>query len=193
MHWPAKADNITPLTTIMATYFSKEGHAYYKGKLSELQRRAQSTGKEVGEEAGPNCDWHDNFGFEDARRRFELDSRRVKELSDSIREGRIVEAVEQSVRVAIGNTVQFLEDEDNEREVTIGAWGESSPDDGLVSYESPIGRALIGTEVGDTKTVSLGGKAKSIEVTEIFPPSHKYNRLIQKLFAEVEVGGQEPI
>lgn len=168
----------------MTKYFSQEGLNHFKGKLEDLQKKAKGTGKEVGAEAGDNCDWHDNFGFEDARRRFELDSKRVKELSDSLRDAKVVEAVEQSVRVAIGNTVQFLEDEEAKKEITIGAWGESNPSSGLVSYESPLGRALLGAEVGDVKTANIGGKMKSLEITDILPPSHKYSDLVREVFAE---------
>lgn len=168
----------------MPNYFSKEGLSYFQGKLGELQKKAQGSGKEVGEEAGPNCDWHDNFGFEEARRRLEMDSKRVQELTESLRDVQIVEAVEQSVRVAIGNTVGYLEDDEFEKEVTIGAWGESNPSTGLITYQSPLGKALLGARIGDVKTANLGGKTKNLEVTDIMPPSSKYKDLVKEVFAE---------
>lgn len=168
----------------MAKYFSSEGLSFYHARLEDLKQIAKGTGKEIGEEAGMNCDWHDNFGFEDAQRRFELDSRRANELSTALGEAQVVEAVEQSVRVAIGNTVQILEDDTTEKEVTVGAWGESSPEHGLVSYESPLGKTLIGAEVGDSRTINIGGKTRTIEIIEIFPPSHKYRGLVKTIFTD---------
>ncbi len=166
----------------MAKYFSQEGLTYHQEKLTGLQKQAQTTGQQIGEEAGMNCDWHDNFGFEEARRQFELDSQRVTELSRTIAEGQIIETIEQNIRTSIGNTIKILEDDTVEREVTIGAWGESDPQNGLVSYESPLGKALIGAEVGDIKTMNIGGKTRIIEILEIFPPSYKYKGLIKILF-----------
>lgn len=168
----------------MPNYFSREGFSHFQDKLGELQKKAQGTGKEVGAEAGVNCDWHDNFGFEDARRRLEMDSQRVKELTDSLRDAQVVEAVEQSVRVAIGNTVGYLEDDEVEKEVTIGAWGESNPSAGLITYQSPLGKALLGAGVGDVRAANLGGKTKNLEITAIIPPSHKYRDLVREIFAE---------
>lgn len=168
----------------MTNYFSKEGFTHFQGKLGELQKKAQGTGKEVGAEAGVNCDWHDNFGFEDARRRLEMDSKRVQELTASLSDAQIVDAVEQSVRVAIGNTVGYLEDDEFEKEVTIGAWGESNPSAGLITYQSPLGKALLGARIGDTRTANLGGKTKNLEVTDIMPPSSKYRDLVKAVFEE---------
>lgn len=168
----------------MPNYFSREGFTHFKDKLSKLQQKAQATGKEVGAEAGVNCDWHDNFGFEDARRRLEMDSKRVKELQDSLRDAQVVEAVEQSVKVAIGNTVGYLENDELEKEVTIGAWGESNPTSGLISYQSPLGKTLLGASKDDVKTINLGGEVKNLEVTDIMPPSYKYRDLVREVFAE---------
>jgi transcription elongation factor GreA len=70
-----------------------------------------------------------------------------------------------------GNTVKFggtvhLVDEDTEEEKTYQIVGdfEANVEEGKISISSPIARALIGKEVGDSVEVNTPGGGKSYEV-----------------------------
>lgn len=172
------------MTEQKRNYFSREGMEYYTTVLADLRARATAHGKEVGEEAGINCDWHDNFGFEEARRNLEKASRRAMDLQNALSSSEIIQIIEQSVRVAIGSTIVVGDDNGDGKEYTIGAWGESDPKNGLVSYTAPVARALIGKKVGDTGKYKAEGTEKELEVVDIHPASYKYRQLIANLFAK---------
>lgn len=161
--------------------FSKEGYAYYRKKIAASRGEIADSGKNVGEAAGENCDWHDNFAFDDAMRKLEMVSIRAVDLQRSLDGAEVIDVIEQSVRVAIGNTVEIEFDDGGKREITIGAWGESDPLKGLISYSAPLARAVIGKKEGDE-----GRLKKVFTINKIHPASYKYRELIRALFADMD-------
>jgi transcription elongation factor GreA len=59
-------------------------------------------------------------------------------------------------------------DSGDQRVFSIFGAEESDIEKGWISYETPIGKALIGKEVGDIAKVALPGGAREYEVVEIF-------------------------
>ena len=174
--------------------FTQQGLDYQKARLRKFKEAAREAGNRAGAEAGMNCDWHDNPAYDEAKADLEKYSRRAKDLESEMSGANVVEVLEQDVRVRVGNTVGYLDIEtDDEKQVTIGAWGESDANMGLVSYTSPLAKALIGAEEGDERVMRVEGKGKStkLEVLEIFPPSYKYHELIQRLLASIDDNGSE--
>ncbi|WP_125711621.1 transcription elongation factor GreA [Companilactobacillus kedongensis] len=55
--------------------------------------------------------------------------------------------------VSVGKKVTVQEDDDDPEEYIIVGSAESDPDDGKISNDSPIAKALIGKHVGDVVTV----------------------------------------
>ena len=164
-------------------YFTQASWERRQAKITELQREVAEAGTLVGEEAGINCDWHDNFGFEEAQRQLEQKSRRLKDLVDATLGRKIIEVVEQNEIVAIGTTVRLIlvekaTQEETTKIITIGAFGESLPNKNLVSYTAPIVRKVLGKEDGDeAEDVQVGGKIFDIIIDEIHPPSYRYNEI----------------
>ncbi len=68
-------------------------------------------------------------------------------------------------RVVFGATVE-LEEQDSGEQVTYQIVGEDEADlkKGLINVGSPIGRALIGKEEGDTAEVQAPGGARHYEI-----------------------------
>lgn len=164
----------------MPYLFTRKSREKYLKKIQKQQNAVKEIGKEMGAEAGISCDWHDNFGYEDARRRLELESRRLKEMSDILNSASIVEIEEQSERVQIGSTVLFHWDNE-EKELTIGGYDETEPQLGLVSYQAPIGAILFNCSVDDFLTANINGRDVEIEIINILPPSYKYNKITERL------------
>jgi transcription elongation GreA/GreB family factor len=161
-------------------YYTKKGLDLKERKIKAQEAKVRAIGKEAGDEAGLNCDWHDNFGYEDAKRRLEMESALLAKLREEISGSRVIEVEEQNERIGIGVTVKFALNGD-EKEITVGAFGESDPTNGLVSYTSPLGRVLLRMEAGDSKIADIAGRKTEIEILEIRPPSHLYHRLIDAL------------
>ena len=139
----------------MKIYFSQKGLALFAEQVRAQEEKVRAVGVEVGAEAGPSCDWHDNFGYEDARRRMDQEAKRLSEMTQILRSAEIVEPQEQSTIVSIGTTVKLLV-AGNPKEFTIGAFGETRPEVRLVSYESPLLKPILGKRVGDVVEVKFG-------------------------------------
>ena len=164
----------------MANYFTKEGLELLRKQINAQQEKVKAIGREAGNEAGISCDWHDNFGYEDAKRRLEMESGVLQKMLAEISGPQMVEIKEQSDVVAIGVTVEILMN--GERRIfTIGAYGESDPANGLISYNTPLARPLLKMEVGDSKTFNIAGKQTKVEIEQIWPPSYLYVKLIARL------------
>jgi transcription elongation factor GreA len=71
-------------------------------------------------------------------------------------------------RVVFGATVE-LSDEDSGNEMTYQIVGEDEADlkQGLVNISSPIARALIGKEEGDTAEVQAPGGTRRFEIVAV--------------------------
>lgn len=163
----------------MPKYYTRDS---LQSKLEQIKRQedvVKVTGREVGMEAGANCDWHDNFGYEDARRRLELASSMLHRLREEVSDAQVITIEEQNTRVNIGVSVKILVNGD-ERLLTIGAYGESDPTSGLITYASPLGRALLCMQVGDSKNTMVGDNLMEIELLEILPPSFRYRHLVSR-------------
>ena len=163
--------------------FSREGFEYYSRKLTGSTGKIRKLGQAVGDAAGLNCDWHDNFEFDDALRNLERGSKRSADLQAALSGAQIIDVIEQETRIAIGNTVEIeFDDEEQAREITIGAWGESDPLNGLISYEAPLARAVIGKFEGEEGKLGPTDKARQFMINRIHPASYKYRSLIKELF-----------
>jgi transcription elongation factor GreA len=167
----------------MPKYFSKEGLAILERQIRYQTERVRQIGKEIGEAAGSNCDWHDNFAYEDARRRLDMETTSLARMKEELSDAVVVEIKEQRSKVSLGSTVRIRFGE-QQKTYTIGAFGESAPDLGLLTYASPIGAALMGMLPSDEKSVTIGGKVVALEVIEILPASALYHALIQKITSQ---------
>ena len=166
--------------TKMTICFSKTGLELKKAQIKISENRIKAFQKEAADAAGVSYDWHDNFGYEEATRRAEAESVFLAKLKEEVKNAKIIEPEEQNQKVLIGTTVKLLMD-GKEREFTIGAYGETDPANGLISYTSPLASSLLDMQVGDSKTVTVGNKNSVIAIKKIFPPSYKYSEIIEHL------------
>lgn len=51
--------------------------------------------------------------------------------------------------------------------VQIGGHLDSDPDNGIVAYDTPLGRAIIDAEVGEERRYTVGRKTRSVMIREI--------------------------
>ena len=71
-------------------------------------------------------------------------------------------------KVSFGSTVTILNlDTDKELVYTIVGTTESNPDKGLISFNSPLARGLIGKEEGDEVTIALPAGESDFEILKI--------------------------
>ena len=140
-------------------YLTKEGYKELEERLLYLK----STGRvEVAEKirfARSFGDISENSEYDAARNEEAAMELEISEIEEKLRKAKIISKlkVDQN-KVNIGCTVEVYDKEFDET-VTFKIMGssESNPAQGLISNESPIGKALIGKEVGDVVVVDNPG------------------------------------
>jgi transcription elongation factor GreA len=121
------------------------------------------------EEARSHGDLNENAEYHAAKERQSLLSAKINELETAINTSEVIEIDELSgERIVFGTKVE-LENLANDRKVTYQLVGpyESEPESGKISVTSPLGKALIGKEEGDTVKIKTPGGIQEFEVLEI--------------------------
>ena len=89
----------------------------------------------------------------------------------------------ESANVGFGSQVVLREIEGDRTLTILGPW-ESIPEENILSYESPLGRAMWGRSVGDTFEMERGGQRVPAEIVSIEPISETPMALKDKLKTE---------
>ncbi|MCC6205148.1 MAG: transcription elongation factor GreA [Hyphomicrobiales bacterium] len=120
-------------------------------------------------EARSHGDLSENAEYHAAKEQQSLNEGRVNELEDLIARAEVIDVSKLTgEKVKFGATVQLV-DEDTEENKTYQIVGDQEADvkAGRISISSPIARALIGKEVGDTIEVNAPGGARGYEIVKV--------------------------
>ena len=119
-------------------------------------------------EAREHGDLSENAEYHAARERQSFVEGRIKELESILGRADVIDPARMSGTVKFGATVT-LADEDSGEEKTYQIVGEVEADleRGLLNIRSPLARALIGKDEGDSVEVKTPGGQKSYEVLSI--------------------------
>ena len=119
-------------------------------------------------EAREHGDLSENAEYHSAREKQSFIEGRIKELESVISLANVIDPASLSGAIKFGATVTIV-DEDTDEEKTYQIVGEPEADleKGLLNLKSPIARALIGKEEGDSVEVRTPGGEKSYEVLKI--------------------------
>ena len=93
----------------------------------------------------------------------------ILELEEKLRNAKVIEGKVDTSQVSLGCTIRVYDMSfDEELEYKLVGSTESDPANGLLSNESPAGRALIGAKVGDVVTYqSINAGDISMKILEI--------------------------
>lgn len=142
-------------------YLTPEGEEKLKAELEELKgpRREELSARlrsaiQMGD-LSENADYHkakEDQGFLEGR---------IQEIDAILRNSVIIEKTKSTGVISIGSQVTIQEDGFDPEEYHLVGPTEADPRKGRISYESPIGRALMDKKVGDTAEAETpGGKIK---------------------------------
>lgn len=138
-------------------------------ELSELKVVRRKEIAQKIKEAREQGDLSENAEYDAAKDEQRSMESRIEELEKIIKNAEVIdETVVDKDLVNIGCTVRFLDEEFNEEmEYRIVGSTESDIMHGLISNESPIGKALIGTRVGETVVVETPESESRFTILEI--------------------------
>ena len=115
-------------------------------------------------------DLKENAEYHAAREQQGFIEGRIKELEGKLSHKQVIDvtAVDAKGKVIFGSTVEILEEEtDKEIEYKIVGEDEADIKSNLISYTSPIARALIGKTEGDVISFQAPGGEKTFEILEV--------------------------
>lgn len=155
----------------MATIpITKRGAEKLKAELHKLKTVDRPWVINAIAEARAQGDLSENAEYDAAKDRQGFIEGRIKEIEGKLAAAQIIDpaALDAGGKVVFGATVQ-LADEDSGDEVTYQIVGEDEADlkHGLINISSPIARALIGKQEGDTAEVQAPGGLKHYEVVSV--------------------------
>lgn len=129
-----------------------------RGKIATIidEARAQGDLKE-------NAEYHaakDEQGHMEAR---------IAELTDVVGRAQIVDpSTLTHERISFGSTVELVDQTtDEEMTYTIVGGQESNPSKGLISFQSPLAKVLLGKEEGDEVSITLPSGKKTYDIENV--------------------------
>ncbi|WP_071672984.1 transcription elongation factor GreA [Nioella nitratireducens] len=119
-------------------------------------------------EAREHGDLSENAEYHSAREKQSFIEGRIKELEGLISLAQVIDPKTLSGSIKFGATVDLV-DEDTEEEKTYQIVGEAEAniEKGLLNINSPLARALIGKEEGDSVDVKTPGGSKDYEIVKV--------------------------
>ena len=128
-----------------------------KVKMPEISERI-ARAKELG-------DLSENAEYHDAKDEQGFIAGRIIELENILNKSIVIQNTGKDV-VSVGSTIKVKCDADNYQYTIVGS-NEANPSKGLISNESPIGRAFIGRKIGEKVSVVIPRGTMDCEILEI--------------------------
>ncbi len=146
------------------------GHELMQAELKQLKRVDRPTVIQAIAEARAHGDLKENAEYHAAKDQQGFIEGRIKELEAKLSNLQIIDVttIDAKGKIVFGSTVELL-DEGSGQEISYKIVGEDEADikQGMISFTSPIARALIGKNEGDEISFSAPGGEKQYEVIEI--------------------------
>jgi transcription elongation factor GreA len=147
---------------------TRAGHAALSAELKNFTSVERPAIIQAIAEAREHGDLSENAEYHSAREKHSFIEGRVKELEGILSLSQIVDPKTLSGTIKFSATVTIV-DEDTDEEKTYQIVGEHEADieNGLLNIKSPIARALISKEEGDSVDVRTPGGLKSYEILKV--------------------------
>lgn len=147
---------------------TRRGFDLLDGELKTLKSVERPAVIRAIAEAREHGDLSENAEYHAAREKQSFIEGRIKELESVIGRAEVIDTSRLSGSIKFGATVTLV-DEDTEEERTYQIVGETEADieNGLLNIRSPLARALIGKDEGDSVEVRTPGGERSYEVIKV--------------------------
>jgi transcription elongation factor GreA len=146
-----------------------DGYARLEAELKHLKSSERPAVIRAIAEARDHGDLSENAEYHAARERQSFIEGRVAELEDKIARAEVIDVSKLSGKAIKFGAKVTLADEDTEEESTYQIVGaeEADIDKGRLSVTSPLARALIGKQTGDSIEVTTPRGSKAYEIIRV--------------------------
>ena len=148
---------------------SKKGNTSLKEELNNLERVERHVVVKAIAIAREHGDLKENAEYHAAKERQGMIEGRIRELKDKLGRAEVIDCTKVSCEKAVFGTVVGLLDMDTDEEVSYQLLGAEEADvkKGSISVFSPLGKSLLGKEVGDDVVAKTPGGTREFEVISI--------------------------
>ncbi|MBC7154438.1 MAG: transcription elongation factor GreA [Rhodobacteraceae bacterium] len=147
---------------------TRSGHAALDAELKKLKSEERPAVIRAIAEAREHGDLSENAEYHAAREKQSFIEGRIKEIEAMLSRAEVIDPSKFSGAIKFGATVTLV-DEDTDEEKTYRIVGEAEADieNNLLNIRSPLARALIGKDEGDSVEVRTPGGERRYEVLRI--------------------------
>lgn len=147
---------------------TRSGCAALERELGELKSKERPAIIRQIAEAREHGDLSENAEYHAAREKQGFVEGRIKELESILSRAEVIDTSKLTGSIKFGAVVHLVdEDTDEERTYQIVGEAEANIEGGLLNVRSPLARALIGKDVGDSVEVATPGGQRSYEILAI--------------------------
>jgi transcription elongation factor GreA len=149
-------------------YLTPEGKQRFAAELHELQTVRRHQVEEQIRRAKEFADTVDNAEYDEAKQEQAFVEGRIQELERLLSAAKLIEEPTTTADyVRMGAHIKVVDTDGEQETYYLVGSHEADPRRGLISNESPIGRALIGKRVGDEVTVVAPAGSFTLKILEI--------------------------
>lgn len=137
-------------------YFSKEGLEKLKAELNDLKYvRSRETASRI-EAAKALGDLKENAEYHSAKDEMGFIQGRIQEINEILKNIEIIDETASGDKVRVGSSLD-VESRNGKKTLKIVGSAEADPLNGLISNESPLGRAFLGHRLGESVDIETPG------------------------------------
>lgn len=149
-------------------YITPKGHQKLVDELEQLLRIERPEVTKLVQWAASNGDRSENADYLYGKRRLREIDRRVRFLSARLDAALVVDPAQtKSERIQFGATVEVIDEDGNTRRFTIVGVDEVNTAKGHISWQSPIGRSLLGKIEGEEVFIQVPAGEMVFEIVWI--------------------------
>lgn len=151
------------------SYYTAEGLKKLRDELNQLKDIERPKASQAIAEARDKGDLSENAEYDAAKEAQGLLEMRISKLEETLANARLIDESQlDTSKVLVHSTVK-IKNQQNGMEMTYKLVAQSEADlkTGKISVDSPIGKGLLGCEVGDVAEIQVPNGIMKFEVVEI--------------------------
>ncbi len=152
------------------SYYTLEGLKKLKDELNQLRDVERPKASQAIAEARDKGDLSENAEYDAAKEAQGLLEMRISKMEEVASNARVIDESQLDTSKALVHSLVKIKNKTNGSEMTYKLVAQSEADikTGKISVESPIGKGLLGKQVGDTAEISVPNGTMEFEVLEIW-------------------------
>tara|TARA_B100001057_G_scaffold382049_1_gene388017 strand:- start:80 stop:556 length:477 start_codon:yes stop_codon:yes gene_type:complete len=151
------------------SYYTEEGLKKLRQELNQLKDVDRPKASQAIAEARDKGDLSENAEYDAAKEAQGMLEMQIAKLENTLANARIINESElDTTKVLVHSTVEVKNKSNGVKmEYTLVAQSEADLKTGKISVDSPIGKGLLGKEVGDTATISVPNGTIELDIISI--------------------------